>query len=313
MSKELKTTNTELVEASIMPKGTYLVDAERKFSWGVQKMRVPLIGYTEGQTEHYWCNMKKGKIFNAATKEVLDHSKRMFVPFDWQFMWAIAYPPVKKDANGKVIKTEDGNLIFNKESYKAKGLFTLYGVWTDEKGEVPKQPTTLCSIDFKSYSASDLKAILDAKCRDFDNGVQITLPLLRIKITGTEDVGQTQKFTFEVQNSKNYDFEYMINEWKQDFIEEKMPMYNAESMASIAEHNTSLNSISYRASNAKTVLPPKEAFEDKMPLKINKVDASVENEFTLLIIDKTNEQKQISASKYVELEESTGFEESIFE
>lgn len=301
MSKELKTVSTSVVTE--MPKKPYLRKVKRQYSFGVKEVDTSLIGYVEGQTHHYWTNMVKGQIVEAGTKKAFDHSKRFFIPFGWQSMWAVAYPPVKKDTNGKVLKDDNDNLIFEEKTYKSKGIFTLYGVWTDEKGNTPTEPTGLVSIDFKSYSATDLKALLTSKTKEFIDGIPVTLPLLRIKFGDCVNVGQTQKFTFQVEISKDFDFEYLANEWLKDVVVEgKTPMYNAESMQAIAQHNTSLNAIQYKASNAMHVLPPKNAFENYMPTNIERLPLN-EGEFTLRL-NFHNESKMLLENRLEDEEES---------
>jgi len=285
----------------------YLIEAERKIGKNVIKTQASLLGYTEGITEHYWTNMKDATVVSSETKEVFDHSKRSFIPFGWTSLWAVTYPAPKK-VSGRVVRDANNQIVFSEKTYKSKKAITVFGVWTDEKGNAPTTPQQLVSIDFKTFSASDLERLLASKCGKWVNGFPVTAPLLRIKITGAIPEGETQKLTFSVTTSDDFTFEYLVNSWLNDIIstktnESNTPIYNANALQNIAPHNTSLNAMDFKTNDVYCFYPPNHAFRDLMPSKIERIDLG-NGDFTLSL-NYNGANKALELGSYVEEEESS--------
>ena len=278
----------------------YLVKQEQTVFGKKIEVEKSLLHYSKGVTQHYWTDMTNGQYVDSEGNRLDDSKKRVLVPIGFAFMNGTFFPSLLEDENGKPIKTDDDQFVFNAASYKEKGLFTVFGFWADdEKGTVKWDNfRNLISVDFKTWSASNLLSILQTQTRGIDaQGNSVSLPMLRIKLGGLVATThpKAKQFKFEISVDKNLEFEYIVNEWMADL---PYDIYNEEQLRRTMEHTTTLS----RYSSSFEKVMPIDVVKEFMPLP-NEIRKTVLSNGGLLIErGSSNSAMAISQNSEVEVD-----------
>lgn len=242
----------------------YLVKQKQTVFGKEVEVEKSLLHYQKGVTQHYWTDMTVGQYVDSEGNRLEDSKKMVLVPVAYAFMNGIFFPSYLEDKDGNVIKADDGQPVFNADSYKEKSRLIVFGFWADdEKGTVKWDSfRNLISIDFKTFSASNLHSILQTQTRGIDaQGNSVSLPMLRIKLGGLVPTKhpKAKQFDFKVSVDKNLEFEYIVNQWLNDL---EYDIYNEEQLRRSMEHTTTLSR--YNSSFSKVM--PIDVVKDFMPL-----------------------------------------------
>lgn len=252
----------------------YLVKQEQTVFGKKVSVEKSLLHYTKGITQHCWTDMTVGQYVDSEGNRLEDSKKMVLIPVAFAFMNGVFYPSYLEDKDGNVIKTDDGQPVFNSDSYKEKGRLIVFGFWADdEKGTVKWDSfRNLVSVDFKTFSASNLLSILQTQTRGVDKeGNSVSLPMLRIKLGGLIPTKhpKAKQFDFKVSVDKNLEFEYIVNQWLEDL---PYDIYNEEQLRRSMEHTTTLSRYS-------------SSFEKVMPIDVVKEFMPLPSEIRKTVLD----------------------------
>ena len=204
-----------------------------------------LLHYTVGTTINYWFDMMDGFLVDNEGNRDKETSKKSFIPIGWVSMKGTFFPSALEE-NNVAIKTAEGQIVFNPKSYNKKGILTVIGFFADdEKGTVKWDDfRNLVSIDFKTWSASNLLGILRKTVMSVDkDGNSTTLPMLRIKMKGLIPTShpKAKQVDFDVSVNKlagSLEFAYIVKQWLNDL---EYPIYNEMHLDRIMEHNSEIS------------------------------------------------------------------------
>jgi len=275
----------------------YIVKSKQTVFGKEVEVEKSLLHYSEGVTQHFWTDMVSGQYVDSEGNRVEDSKKKVLVPIGFAFMNGVFFSSLLEDENGKPITNEEGKPVFNANSFREKGLLTVFGFWADDdKGTIKWDNfRNLVSVDFKTWSASNLLSILKSKTQGIDaQGNSISLPMLRIKLGGlvATSHAKAKQFDFKVDVEKNLEFDYIVNQWIEDL---PFDIYNKEQLQRSMEHNTSLS----RYSTSSNKIMPINLVKEFMPLEINKIEMANGG----LLIESGSRQNVMAIAQKSEVEE----------
>lgn len=259
-----------------------------------------LFHYVEGETLHHWTNMADCSIMQD--KEELDTKNVVFVPIGYSYGNGTFFPSfLKEKGSKKAITDSNGNPLYDPETFKSKTLLTLYGFWADDKEGNMKWDNyrNLCSLDFKTWSASNLLSQLATLTKKMDSKGNITtLPMLRIRIKGSKPTNTDAKqLDFEIKVKQNLEFEYVVSQWLEDL---DYPIYNREMLERMAQYTPydQRNTLRFGCSDARKFATI-EHIAQFMPQSINRIETTVGESVGLLLSNTANDTVAIAQSSEV--------------
>ena len=263
-----------------------------------------LFHYKEGETLHYWTNMSDCSILQDKTE--LDTKNVVFVPIGYSYGNGVFFPSVLKEkGTKKAVLDDNGNVLYDPNTFKSKTLLTLYGFWADDKDGNMKWDNyrNLCSLDFKTWSASNLLEQISTLTKKIDaNGNVTTLPMLRIRIKGSKPTNTDAKqLDFEIKVKQNLEFEYVVNQWLEDL---EHPIYNREMLERMAQYTplSQRNTLRFGCSDARKFATI-EHIAQFMPQSVERLETNVGDKVGLLLSVNGESSNVVALSQFSEVEE----------